>query len=58
MPEELSKEILRELKEINEKLDKLNERKGLSSPMKIIALFFGFVVVGPIIALLLSRFFN
>jgi hypothetical protein len=55
MSDDLSKEILKELKEINEKLDNLYEPKGLSVPMKIIALFIGFMVIGPIIALLLSR---
>jgi hypothetical protein len=49
MSDELSEEILKELKKINEKLDTLNEPKGLSSPMKIIAFF----VVGPIVVLLL-----
>jgi hypothetical protein len=49
MSDELSEEILKELKKINEKLDTLNEPKGLSSPMKIIAFF----VIGPIIALTL-----
>jgi hypothetical protein len=58
MSDELSKEILSELEIINDKLDKLNERKGLSSPMKIIAIIFGFLVIGPIIALLLSRLLN
>ncbi|WP_192894682.1 hypothetical protein [Paenibacillus contaminans] len=58
MSDEISKEILEELKKINEKLDSLNEPKGLSTPMKIVALFFGFIVIGPLIALLLSRLFR
>jgi F0F1-type ATP synthase assembly protein I len=58
MSDELSKEILDELKKMNEKLDNLNEPNGLSTPMKIVALFFGFMVIGPFIALLLSRLFH
>jgi hypothetical protein len=58
MSDELSQEILIELRKINEKLDKLNEPKGLSVPMKIIALFLGFTVVGPIITLVLTRLLN
>jgi hypothetical protein len=54
MSDELSKEILAELKKMNEKLDNLNEPKGLSSPLKIIA----FVVIGPIIALILAGLFQ
>jgi F0F1-type ATP synthase assembly protein I len=51
---ELSKEIVAELKKMNEKLDRLNEPRGLSTPMKMIALFLGAMVVGPLIAVLLS----
>ncbi|MGO4501137.1 hypothetical protein AB4114_35440 [Paenibacillus sp. 2RAB27] len=53
MSDELSEEILKELKKINEKLDILNEPKGLSTPMKIIAFF----VIGPMVALLLTGLF-
>ncbi|WP_192894662.1 hypothetical protein [Paenibacillus contaminans] len=58
MSDELSKEILNELKKINEKLDNLYEPKGLSIPLKIIALFIGFMVIGPMVLLLLSRLFH
>jgi len=58
MSDELSKEILNELKKINEKLDNLYEPKGLSMPLKIIALFIGFMVIGPMVLLLLSRLFH
>jgi hypothetical protein len=54
MSDELSEEILKELKKINEKLDHLNEPKGLSSATKIIA----FVVIGPVVALLLVGLFQ
>jgi hypothetical protein len=37
LSDELSEEILKELKKINEKLGILNEPKGLSTPNKIIA---------------------
>ncbi|MEC0226124.1 hypothetical protein [Paenibacillus alba] len=55
MSENLSQDILKELKEINQKLDKMNESKGLSLPMKILALCIGFAVIGPLIVILLSR---
>jgi len=58
MSDELNKEILKELKKIHEKLDNLNEHRGLSSPMKIIALFFGFMVIGPLFGFIISRLFN
>ncbi|WP_173915332.1 hypothetical protein [Halobacillus sp. Marseille-Q1614] len=47
MSEELNREILEELKKMNERLDKLEKTKGLSPAMKIIALLFGFLVIGP-----------
>jgi hypothetical protein len=58
MSDDMNQDIMKELRKINEKLDKYNEPKGLSVPMKIIALFIGFTVVGPISALLLSQLFN
>ncbi|MFB4333057.1 hypothetical protein [Paenibacillus sp. CR_12] len=38
MSEDLNREILRELKEINNKLDILNSSKGISGTLKVIAL--------------------
>jgi F0F1-type ATP synthase assembly protein I len=59
MQEDLNKEILLELMKINEKLDKLNEEpQGLSKPMKVIALFIGFTVIGPLVAIVLSKLFE
>lgn len=58
MSDELSKQILNELKKNNEKLDNLYEPKGLSIPLKNIALFIGFMVIGPMVLLLLSRLFH
>jgi len=58
VPDELTKEILEVLKKTNEKLDSLNEPRGLSTPIKIIALIFGFMVLGPLIALLLFFLFR
>ncbi|WP_167388039.1 hypothetical protein [Paenibacillus ferrarius] len=58
MSENLSQEILKELKEINQKLDKMNESTGLSLPMKILALCIGFAVIGPLLVILLSRLFS
>jgi hypothetical protein len=46
--EDLNREILRELKEINNKLDILNSSKGISGTLKVIALIFGFLVIGPL----------
>jgi len=54
MSDELSKEILKELKKINEKLCILNEPKGLPTPMKLIAFF----VIGPLAALSLIGLFQ
>lgn len=55
MSEDLQKEILEELKKINKKLD---EPKGLSTPMKFVALILGFLVIGPLLAYILSLLFN
>ncbi|MFF3021789.1 hypothetical protein ACFVRR_03895 [Gottfriedia sp. NPDC057948] len=50
MSNEFNIEIIKELREINEKLDKLKveQNKGLSSVGKLVALSFGFLVL-PII---------
>lgn len=59
MQEDLNKEILIELKKINQKLDELNEEpQVLSKSMKVIALFIGFTVIGPIVAILISKLFE
>jgi F0F1-type ATP synthase assembly protein I len=58
MSDELSKEILEELKKLNEKIDQLQTSKGLSTPMKFVAILLGFVVIGPTITILISRLFN
>lgn len=58
MQEDLNKEILLELKKLNQKLDELNEPQGLSKPMKFFALFIGFSIIGPIVAVLLSKLFE
>ncbi|WP_269845691.1 hypothetical protein [Salipaludibacillus keqinensis] len=43
---------------MNDKLDALNEQKsGLSEPMKFVALFLGFVILGPLIALIMGSIF-
>lgn len=50
MSEDLNKELLKELKEINHKLDAINSSsRGLSGSLKLIAVIFGFVVVGPLL---------
>ncbi|CAN7672625.1 hypothetical protein [Paenibacillus sp. LjRoot56] len=58
MSDELSKEILEELKKLNEKIDQLQASKGLSTPMKFVAILLGFVVIGPTITILISRLFH
>ena len=59
MSEEMNKEILLELKKINQKLEELNEQpKALSTSMKFIALFIGFMVIGPITTILISSMFE
>ncbi|GIP43529.1 hypothetical protein J45TS6_19880 [Paenibacillus sp. J45TS6] len=57
MSDEVNKEILEELKRINEKLDHLNSRKGLSTPLAIMAIVFGFSFVGPLILMLIGVIF-
>ena len=52
MSGDLDKEILMELKKINEKLDAMNEPRGLSTSMKVFAFFFGGLVVAPIVSFL------
>lgn len=54
MTEGVSNEILRELKKINEKLDKFDKPKSQSISIKIIALFIGFMVIGPLVMVMLS----
>lgn len=49
MSEDLNREILRELKEINNKLDILISSKGIPGTLKVIALIFGFLVLGPLL---------
>lgn len=61
MSEQLNKEVLDELKQINRKLDMIYERRGLSTPLKIVALVFGAAVVGPLLMAavgLVTRMFN
>lgn len=57
MSDEMNKEILEELKRINEKLDSINSRKGLSTPLAILAIVFGFIFVGPLILMLIGLLF-
>ncbi|PEJ57781.1 MULTISPECIES: hypothetical protein [unclassified Bacillus (in: firmicutes)] len=52
MSEELNKEILKELKALNSKLESLNDErnKGLSTFGKFVAIFLGFGLVGPLVS--------
>lgn len=56
--EDLSREILKELKEINNKLDTLNSSKGITGTLKVIALIFGFLVIGPLLVGIMVYLFN
>lgn len=58
MSDETNNEILVELKKINEKLDQLQASKGLSMPMKFVAIVLGFVIIGPALTILLSWLFH
>lgn len=58
MSDEMNKEVLEELKKINEKLDSLNSRKGLPIPLAIIAILLGFTLIGPLIVILISFLMN
>lgn len=49
MSEDQNREIMRELKEINSKLDTLNSSRAISGTLKVIALIFGFLVIGPLL---------
>lgn len=55
MSEGLNEELLKELKEINKKLDDMkNSPRGLSGSLKVIALIFGFVVIGPLLLVIMG----
>ncbi|EGL15091.1 MULTISPECIES: hypothetical protein [unclassified Paenibacillus] len=58
MNDETNKEILKELRNLNEKIDHLIAAKGLSAPLKLLAVFIGFAVIGPIVVVILSALLN
>lgn len=58
MSEGLNEELLKELKEINKKLDDMNSSRGLSGSLKVIALIFGFVVIGPLLLVIMGILFS
>lgn len=58
MTDDTNKEILLELKKMNERLEKMEKSKGLSTPKAFIALFLGFSIIGPIATGILSILFN
>jgi hypothetical protein len=61
MSDEVNQQILEELKNINMRLQKIEERRGLSAPVKFIAIVVGFVIIGPLFFFMLSvitRLFN
>ncbi|SFL49415.1 hypothetical protein SAMN03159341_106353 [Paenibacillus sp. 1_12] len=61
MSEELNHEILDELKKINQKLDAMDKQRGISAPLKFIAVIIGFIIIGPMIMIaigIISNFFK
>jgi len=61
MSEELNREILDELKDINQKVDKISEQRGISTPLKFFAVIIGLCIVGPLFMVIIgviSRFLN
>ncbi|WIV20938.1 hypothetical protein QPK24_09820 [Paenibacillus polygoni] len=58
MSEGLNEELLKELKEINKKLDDMSSPRGLSGSLKVVALVFGFVVIGPILLVIMGILFS
>lgn len=58
MSEGLNEELLKELKEINKKLDDMSSPRGLSGSLKVVALVFGFVVIGPILLVIMEILFS
>jgi hypothetical protein len=57
MGEEMNKQILDELRKMNEKLDVLTEKQqGLSTPMKVMSLILGFIVIGPLLSFIVFFF--
>lgn len=54
MSDDINRQILEELRKMNEKLDRLQESKRLSTPMKLVAIILGFIIIGPLFAGMLS----
>ncbi|SFJ02524.1 hypothetical protein SAMN02799624_03057 [Paenibacillus sp. UNC496MF] len=54
MPNGSDEEIWRELRRINDRLDRLEASRGSSWTMKLAAALFGFLVVGPLAVGLLA----
>jgi len=45
MSEELNREILDELKKINQKLEAIHVKRGISTPQKFFAIILGLIIV-------------
>jgi len=54
MSDDINRQVLEELRKMNEKLDRLQESKRLSTPMKLVAIFLGFLIIGPLFAGVIS----
>jgi len=50
MSDDTNRQILEELRKMNEKLDRLQESKGLSTPTKLVSIILGFLIIGPLFA--------
>ena len=56
MSDDTNRQILEELRKMNEKLDQLQESKGLSTPTKLVSIILGFIIFAGVLSALLSYF--
>lgn len=56
MSDDINRQILEELRKMNEKLDQLQESKGLSTPTKLVSIILGFLIFTGVLSVLLSYF--
>lgn len=52
MSGELNQEILDELKKINQKIDSIGEQRGITTPLKFIAIIAGFIILSPLMMMI------
>lgn len=56
MSDDINRQILEELRKMNEKLDRLQESKGLSTPTNLVSIILGFIIFTGVLSVLLSYF--